>query len=166
MVADALLDGAAVPLQLRAQPRVVGLEDADDVLGIYLLGAGGEPDEVGEEHGDDLSLLAGGHAPSLELEDLCQDLADGRQRVELALLHLIEQPCELGVVRHRALEVGLRPRGGDREDLGGEIAAAAFLASALALEEGAVLLDLLPELWHVLAALRLGQQDRQATGAV
>jgi len=34
-----------------------------DVLGIQLLGSAREPDEVGEEHGDDLSLLA--RAPDL-----------------------------------------------------------------------------------------------------
>jgi hypothetical protein len=57
-IADELLHGAAEALDLRAQAREVGREHAADVLGVELLGAAGEPDEVGEEHGDDLALLA------------------------------------------------------------------------------------------------------------
>ena len=57
-VADELLDGAAEPLELTAQVRVVGPEQRADVLGIELLGAGREADEVGEEDGHDLALLA------------------------------------------------------------------------------------------------------------
>jgi hypothetical protein len=37
---------------------VVGAEQALDVLGIERLRAGREADEVAEEHGDDLPLLA------------------------------------------------------------------------------------------------------------
>jgi hypothetical protein len=59
-VADELLDGTAEPLELTAQVRVVGPEESTDVFGIELLGAGGEADEVREEDGHDLALLARG----------------------------------------------------------------------------------------------------------
>ena len=41
-----------------AQARVVRREQRAHVLGVELLGAGREADEVGEEHRDDLALLA------------------------------------------------------------------------------------------------------------
>ena len=44
--------------ELTAQVRVVGGEQAADVLGIELLGEGREADEVGEEDRHDLALLA------------------------------------------------------------------------------------------------------------
>ena len=59
-VADELLDRAAVPLDLVAQPRVVRRKRRADVLGVEPLGAAGEADEVGEENGDDLPLLPRG----------------------------------------------------------------------------------------------------------
>ena len=65
-VADELLDGAAEALELLAQVRVVRGEQAADVLGIELLGAGGEADEIGEEHRHDLALLAHRRRRSLE----------------------------------------------------------------------------------------------------
>ena len=49
---------AAEPLELRADPLVVRREDVADVLGVELLGARGEADEVDEEHGHDPPLLA------------------------------------------------------------------------------------------------------------
>ena len=57
-VADELLDRAAEALELRAHARVVGLEKAPHVLGVHPLRARGEADEVAEEAGDDLALLA------------------------------------------------------------------------------------------------------------
>jgi hypothetical protein len=57
-VADELLDGAAEPLELTAQVCVVRPEKRADVLGIELLGPGGEADQVREEDGHDLALLA------------------------------------------------------------------------------------------------------------
>ena len=65
-VADELLDRAAEALELVAQVRVVGREHRADVLGIELLGARREADEVGEEDGDDLALLARGRGRPLE----------------------------------------------------------------------------------------------------
>ncbi len=57
-VPDELLDGAAVPLELAAQVRVVGLEHGAHILGIHLLGPARESDEVCEQHRHDLALLA------------------------------------------------------------------------------------------------------------
>ena len=56
-VADELLDRAAEPLELRAKMLVVRGQDRPHVLRIHRLGAGREPDQVGEEHRDDLPLL-------------------------------------------------------------------------------------------------------------
>ena len=64
-VADELLDGASEALELRAHLRVVGLEQAAHILRIHALGACREADEVAEEAGDDLALLARA-APALQ----------------------------------------------------------------------------------------------------
>ena len=65
-VPDELLDRAAVALELGADVLVVAAELVRDVLGVELLGARGEADEVGEEDRDDLSLPAAlRHAASL-----------------------------------------------------------------------------------------------------
>ena len=55
-IADELLHRAAVSLELRSHPPVVGAEHSLDVLGIQRLGLRGEADEVAEEDGDDLAL--------------------------------------------------------------------------------------------------------------
>ena len=65
-VADELLDRAAEALELVAQAGVVGREQRPHVLGVELLGARGEADEVGEEDGDDLALLAAGESSRRE----------------------------------------------------------------------------------------------------
>ena len=57
-VADELLDGASVALELGTQLFVVGPQDRIDVLGVERLRTRGEADEVGEEHRDDLPLPA------------------------------------------------------------------------------------------------------------
>ncbi len=57
-VADELLDGAAVALELRAHALVVRPEKRLDVLGIHRLGACREADEVAEDDRDDLALAA------------------------------------------------------------------------------------------------------------
>jgi hypothetical protein len=57
-VADELLDRAAATLELAAQARVIRLEHCAHVLGVELLGARGEADEVREEDRDDFALLA------------------------------------------------------------------------------------------------------------
>jgi hypothetical protein len=86
-VADELLDGAAVALELGLHAGVIRGEHPPYVLGIELLRAAGEADEVGEEDGDDLALLedgrlglAGRHgraAAGAEPELECDDLAAG-----------------------------------------------------------------------------------------
>jgi hypothetical protein len=58
-VADELLDRAAVPLELAPQAGVVRREKGAYILRVEPLGATCEADEVGEEHGQDLSLFAG-----------------------------------------------------------------------------------------------------------
>ena len=64
-VADELLDRAAEMFELRPDALQVRSQRRPDVLGIHLLGSLREPNEVGEEHRDHLSLLASGGA-SLE----------------------------------------------------------------------------------------------------
>jgi hypothetical protein len=49
-----------VALELAAHARVVRTEQCTHVLRVETLGARGEADEVGEENGDDLALLARG----------------------------------------------------------------------------------------------------------
>ena len=62
-VADELLDRAAVALDLLPQAGVVGTDARAHVLGVLLLGGGGEADQVAEEDGDDLPLLQPGRRP-------------------------------------------------------------------------------------------------------
>ena len=57
-VADELLDRPAVALELGADALVVAAEHGSHVLGIHPLGTLGGPDQVAEEDGDDLPLLA------------------------------------------------------------------------------------------------------------
>ena len=57
-VADELLDSAAVALEIAAQAVVIGPQDALDIFRIQLLGAGGEANQVGEDHADDFALFA------------------------------------------------------------------------------------------------------------
>src|SRR4029453_1661487 len=62
-VADELVDRAAVTLDLPADPHVVGQEPGPHVLGVGVVGGGGEADQVAEDHGDDLALLTGRGRP-------------------------------------------------------------------------------------------------------
>ena len=57
-VADELLDGAAVSLELGADALVVGAEDSLDVLRVHRLGPRREADEVAEDDRDDLAFAA------------------------------------------------------------------------------------------------------------
>jgi hypothetical protein len=57
-VADELLDGAAALLELPTQPLPVRCEHGADILRIELFRPRGEAHEIGEEHRDDLALLA------------------------------------------------------------------------------------------------------------
>src|SRR5207249_4779998 len=106
-------------LELVLQTGLVGNEQLGHVLGIHLLGTGGEADKVAEKDGDDLALLP--HRRSFDSalvgvnpEHLLQDLAHGAQRIELALLDRLEYQLELGVVPDRGLEVNASATGGER----------------------------------------------------
>src|SRR4029077_16791439 len=57
-VADELLDGAAVALQLLPETGLIWREELCDILGIHLLRARSEADKVAEEDGHDLALFA------------------------------------------------------------------------------------------------------------
>jgi hypothetical protein len=70
-VAHKLRDRAAVPLEDRAQVGVVRLQEPLHVLGIHPLGARREPHEVGEQHRDDLALLAEGTCFPIERGATC-----------------------------------------------------------------------------------------------
>ena len=61
-VADELLDGAAVALDLLPQASVVGTDPRADVLRVGRIRGRREADEVAEQHRDDLALLVGGAA--------------------------------------------------------------------------------------------------------
>ena len=75
-------------------------------------------------------------------------------------MDLFEQARELAVEAHRFLEVPRGSGGCEREHLESNVVAPAILEQSRLLEVRAVLLDLLPELRDVLAATRLGQDDR------
>ena len=59
-VADELVQGAPEPLDLPAEPGMVGAEQRPNVLGVGLVGAGGEAGQVAEQHRDDPALLQPG----------------------------------------------------------------------------------------------------------
>jgi hypothetical protein len=58
-VADELLDHPAERFDLGLDPGVIGPKGGSDVLGIGLVRAGGELDQVHEQDGDDLALFCG-----------------------------------------------------------------------------------------------------------
>src|SRR5437016_61390 len=96
-----------------------------------------------------------------KLEHLQHDLPHGREGVELAALYLVKQSRELRIACNSLLQMLLRARRGDGEDLARQVAAAALLEPAAGFEKGAVLLERLPELGHVLGADGLGEDDRR-----
>src|SRR5215217_7500088 len=79
-------------------------------------------------------------------EHLLHDLANGAQGIELAPLHLVEQPAQLRVVFDRPFEMRLRARRRDGEHLTGEIPPPALVEPTVLLEELTVPDDLVPEL--------------------
>src|ERR671918_569938 len=102
-----------------------------------------------------------GPSSVFNLEHLLHDLANRRQRVELSALDLVEKPAQLGIVADRALEMRFGARGCDREDLPREVLAPPLVEPAVADQELAVPLNLLPDPRHVLAAHRFGEDDRR-----
>src|SRR5919201_3926081 len=101
-----------------------------------------------------------------KLEHLLEDLSNGGEGVELTGLDLVEEPPQLRVVGNRPLEPRLGAGRGDGEHLAREMLAAARVQEPVALEVGAVLLDLLPELGDVLPAGRVGEHDRRPPRAL
>src|SRR3954465_2748950 len=63
----------------------------------------------------------------VNVEHLLHDLANGRERVELAALDLVEQPAELLVVRNRTHQMCLCPGRSDSEHLACQVPPAARL---------------------------------------
>src|SRR4051794_7146310 len=90
-------------------------------------------------------------------EDPAKDRTHGAQRVDFPTLDLLEQACELWILRDRRLEVAARTGGGDGEDLGGEVAPPAFFEAV----GGAVRLDRGPELADARTGQRVGEDDRR-----
>src|SRR6187455_790832 len=103
---------------------------------------------------------------AIDPEHLFDDLPYRGQRVELAVGDLVQQAAQLWILGDGVLEVRLRPRGGNREDLAREVPSPPLLQKALALEVGAVLVDLRPELVDVLTPLGFGEDDRHLPGAL
>src|SRR5947209_5964165 len=103
-----------------------------------------------------------GAVPVAKPEHLLEDLVHRRQRVEPPALHLVEQAPQLRVAGDRLLEMALRARRRDGEYLAREVPPPPLLEAPLRPEIGAVLLDPLPQLGHVLAAKRFRQHDRRA----
>src|SRR5262249_18749092 len=113
-----------------------------------------------------MSASVGAVGSVAKVEDLLHYLPHGRQRIELAPLHLVEQAAQLRIVCHSLLEMRLRTPRGDCEHLAREVPAPPLLETALGLEMGSMLLDLGPQLGHVLAACRVGQNDRWLPGVL
>ena len=93
-VADELVQGAAQAFDLGPEPGLVGAEQGADVLGVGLVGAGGEADQVAEQHRDD-RCAPGGRAA-----------AGGQRRAA--------GPAELkppGFSRPQAAQTGMARRG-------------------------------------------------------
>src|SRR5215210_4210928 len=108
-----------------------------------------------------MSASVGAISVVIDLEHLLEYLPYRSEGVELAALHLVEQAPELRVVGDRLLQVRLRPRGGDGEDLSGEILAPPGVEEAFCLEVRTMLGDPVPELLDSLALKRLRQHDRR-----
>src|SRR3989442_15336752 len=101
-----------------------------------------------------------------KVKNLLHYLAHCGERIELATLHLVEQPPQLWIVGHRPLEVGPRPPRRDRKHLIRQVLASPLLEPTLGLEIRTVLLDLGPQLGNVLAAGGVGHDDRRTPRAV
>src|SRR6266700_1960881 len=71
-----------------------------------------------------MSASVGAALTWLNPEHLLEDLTNRRQRVELAALHLVEQPAQLGLVSNGGFDVPARTNRSDGEHLLSEIAPA------------------------------------------
>ena len=96
-----------------------------------------------------------------------EDLTHGRERVELARLDRVEQLRELGLLRHRRLQVRLRPARRRREHLAGEVLPPPLLEQALRLEEARGAPRACAQSSGTFSPrTRLGQDDRRAPRAL
>ena len=86
---------------------------------------------------------------------------NGSERIELTVLYLSEEPIELRVVRHGALQMVPGRRDRDRENLRGNVLAAPRLELPGRLEVCAMGIDLLEQRLDSLVAKRLGEDDRR-----
>src|SRR5438552_19102810 len=102
----------------------------------------------------------------IDPEDLLEYLPHGAERIELAALHLVEQPAQFGVVGDGVLQVALRARGGDGEHLAREVVTTPLVELSGVDQMQAVLGDLLPELGPALVPRRLCEDDRRTPLAV
>src|SRR5919204_1509119 len=80
-----------------------------------------------------------------QLEHFFHDLANGRQRIELATLHLVEQPPELGIGLDGAFQMTFRATGCNGEHFCCEVLPSTLLEHSLRIEVRAVRADLVPE---------------------
>src|SRR3954452_7781718 len=92
-----------------------------------------------------------------KMEDLFHYLPHRGQRIQLPPLDGVEQPPELGVVRHGLLEMRLRAARRNREHFARKGLATALVEPTLRLEVRPVLLDLRPQLGNVLDTRGVGQ---------
>ena len=81
-VADELLDCPSEAFELDAEPVVIGHEHGTNVFGVKGFGALGEADQIGEQHRDDLALLAECRG------SLCECYPAGRAEPRLGLVRM------------------------------------------------------------------------------
>src|SRR6476659_1697656 len=96
---------------------------------------------------------------AIELEHLLEELPDGAERIELAVLDSGEHALEPGVGGDRLAQVGARTARGDGEHLGREVLAPPRLEPAVARERFTMGIECPPQLGSVLAAQGVGQHD-------
>src|SRR2546430_16504894 len=89
-----------------------------------------------------------------KLEDLLHYLSDRRQWIELAALHLVQQPPQLGISFDGPLQMGLGAARRACEHLAREVLPAAFLGAPAGPEGRPGVPALLPQKPAVLAARR------------
>ena len=103
VVADVLVDGAAVAGDLLAEPAQAAVDERLDALGVHPLGHGRVAGEVGEQHGDLAPLVGGRRAARPEAAAGAGCCAAGAAR-----------RVERGAARHAELRVRRRGRAARR----------------------------------------------------
>src|SRR4051812_13719681 len=92
-----------------------------------------------------------------EVEHGLEDGMHRGERIELTPFDAVQEAPQLGIVGDRVLQMPARAGGGDREDLGGQVAAPSLVERAIALEPFTVRRDRLPKLGDALAAHGFGE---------